>query len=75
MKHTLNHKASVSIPNKLGYGTRGKMGTKEQAQPIIDRIADQLPGWKANLMTKARRLVQVQFVLTGMLIYMLMGFF
>jgi hypothetical protein len=53
MKHTLNHKASVSIPNKLGYGTRGKMGTKEQVQPIIDRIADQLPGWKANLMTKS----------------------
>jgi hypothetical protein len=26
--------------------------TKEQIQPIIDRIADQLPGWKADLMTK-----------------------
>jgi mannosylglycoprotein endo-beta-mannosidase len=26
--------------------------TKEQVQPIIDRIADQLPSWKADLMTK-----------------------
>jgi hypothetical protein len=42
-------------------------------QPIIDRIADQLPGWKANLMTKIGRKVLVQSVLTGMLIYMLMA--
>jgi hypothetical protein len=27
--------------------------TKEQLQPIIDRIADQLSGWKAELMTRA----------------------
>jgi len=47
--------------------------TKEQVQPIINRIADQLPGWKANLMTKIGRKVLVQLVLTGMLIYMLMA--
>jgi hypothetical protein len=43
-------------------------------QPIIDRIADQLPGWKADLMTRAGRRVQVQSVLTGMLIYLAMAF-
>jgi mannosylglycoprotein endo-beta-mannosidase len=46
--------------------------TKEQVQPIIDRIADQLPGWKADLMTRAGRRVLVQSVLTGMLIYLAM---
>lgn len=41
-------------------------------QPIVDRIVDQLPGWKADLMTRAGRKVQVQYVLTGMLIYLAM---
>ena len=57
----------------LGLPLTLKKLTKEQVQPIIDRIADQLPGWKAEPMTKAGRMVQVQFVLTGMLIYMLMA--
>jgi hypothetical protein len=47
--------------------------TNAQVQPIIDRIADQLPGWKADLMTHAGRKVQVQFVLTAMLVYLLMA--
>jgi hypothetical protein len=46
---------------------------KEQVQPIIDRIADQLPSWKADLMIRARRRVLVQSVLTGMLIYLAMA--
>jgi hypothetical protein len=40
-----------------------------QRQPIIDRIADQLPSWKADLLTKPGRNFLVQFVLTGMMIY------
>jgi hypothetical protein len=48
--------------------------TKEQIQPIIDRLADQLPGLKADLMTKVGRKIQAQFVLTGMLIYLVMTF-
>jgi hypothetical protein len=40
---------------------------------MIDRIADQLPGWKADLMTRAGRVVQVQYVLTAMLIYLAMA--
>jgi hypothetical protein len=64
----------ASFPCKyLGLPLSLKKLTKEQVQPIIDRIADQLPGWKANLMTKIGRKVLVQSVLTGMLIYMLMA--
>jgi hypothetical protein len=42
---------------------------REQVQPIVDKIANQLPGWKADLLTKVGRSVLVQSVLTGMLIY------
>jgi hypothetical protein len=47
--------------------------TKEHIQVIIDQIADQLPGWKADLLTRAGRRVHVQFVLTAMLIYLTMA--
>jgi hypothetical protein len=49
--------------------------TKDQIQPIIDRVedADQLPGWKANLVTRAGTEVLMQFVLTSMLIYLAMA--
>ena len=47
--------------------------TKAQAQPIIDRIAARLPGWKADLLTKSGRSVLVQYVLTSMLIYLLLA--
>jgi hypothetical protein len=47
--------------------------TKAQMQPIIDKVADRLPGWKADLLTKAGRKVLVQFVLISMLIYLVMA--
>jgi hypothetical protein len=47
--------------------------TKQQVQPIIDRIADRLPGWKADLLTKVGRKILVQFVLTSMLVYLAMA--
>jgi hypothetical protein len=47
--------------------------SRNQTQSIIDKIADQLPGWKADLMTRARRKVQVQYVMTGMVIYLAMA--
>jgi len=47
--------------------------TKSQVQPIVDHIVDQLPGWKAELTTQAGRKIHVQFVLTGMLIYIVMA--
>jgi len=57
----------------LGLPLTIKKLTKEQVQPIIDRIADQLPGWKADLMTRAGRVIQVQYVLTRILIYVAMA--
>jgi len=57
----------------LGLPLTIKKLTKEQVQPIIDRIVDQLPGWKADLMTRAGRVIQVQYVLTGILIYVAMA--
>jgi hypothetical protein len=44
--------------------------TRDQLQPIIDKLADQLPGWKADLLTKPGRKILIQFVLTGMMIYL-----
>jgi hypothetical protein len=37
----------------LGLPLAIKKLTKDQVQPVIDKIANQLPGWKADLMTKA----------------------
>lgn len=48
----------LNFPCKyLGLPLAIKKLTKEQFQPITDRIADQLPGWKADLMTRAGRVV------------------
>ena len=47
--------------------------TKEQVQPFVDRIADQLPSWKVDLMTRAGKIVQVQHVLASMLVYLAMA--
>jgi hypothetical protein len=44
--------------------------SSDSIQPIIDSIADQLPGWKADLTTRAGRRVHVQFVLTSKLVYL-----
>ena len=64
----------MSFPCKyLGLPLSLRKLTREQFQPIIDKTADQLPGWKADLMTRAGRAVQVQFVLTAMLIYLAMA--
>jgi hypothetical protein len=39
----------------------------------VDKIADQLPNWKADLMTRAGRRVQVQHILTSMTVYLAMA--
>jgi hypothetical protein len=46
---------------------------REQVQPIVDKIANQLTAWKVDLLTKAGISVMVQSVLTGMLIYSAMA--
>jgi len=66
--------ALAEFPCKyLGLPLSLKKLNKSQVQHFVDRIADQLPGWKAELMTRAGRKIQVQFVLTGMLIYIVMA--
>ncbi|WVZ88874.1 hypothetical protein U9M48_035341 [Paspalum notatum var. saurae] len=57
----------------LGIPLSLKKLSREQVQPIIDKIAGQLSGWKADLMTRAGRVVQVQFLLTAMLVYLIMA--
>lgn len=57
----------------LGLLLAIKKLTKDQVQSIIDKIANQLSGWKSDLMTKAGWKVHVQFVLTGMVIYLAMA--
>jgi hypothetical protein len=37
----------------LGLPLTIKKLTKEPVQPNIDKVADQLPGWKVDLMTRA----------------------
>ena len=57
----------------LGVPLSPHMITKAQAQPIVEKIADRLPSWKADLLTKAGRMILVQYVLTSMLIYILLA--
>ena len=47
--------------------------TKAQAMSIVERVADRLPSWKADLLTKVGRVILVQYVLTSMLIYILLA--
>jgi hypothetical protein len=47
--------------------------SRQQFQPSINRIANQISSWKADLLTKAGRRVQVQHVLTSMTVYMAMA--
>jgi hypothetical protein len=53
----------------LGLPLSIKRLTKPQLQPLIDCLADYLSGWKADLMTRAKRATQVQYVLTATVIY------
>jgi hypothetical protein len=49
----------------LGLPLSLKKLTKDQLQPLVDKIADQLPGWKADLLTRPGKKVLVQIVLTA----------
>jgi hypothetical protein len=45
--------------------------TKEVLLPLLDKVAEYLPGWKASLMNRAGRLVMVRAVITAAPIYLL----
>lgn len=47
--------------------------SKHQSWPLVDKIADRLPNWKADLLNRAGRRVLVQHVLTGMSVYTAMA--
>jgi hypothetical protein len=58
-----------SLASTWAYPYLLKKLSREHLQPIIDSIADQLPGWKADLTTRAGRKIHVQFVLTSKMVY------
>jgi hypothetical protein len=41
--------------------------------PLVDKVADKLPGWKANLFSRAGRLVLVKAVLSCVPIYLMLA--
>lgn len=47
--------------------------TKEDLQPILDKIADALPGWKAAILATSGCLILVRAVLTTIPIYLLIA--
>jgi hypothetical protein len=49
-----------------------KLG-RQHLQPFIDKIAHLIPCWKADLLTRAGRLIIVQTVLSSMNIYLMMA--
>jgi hypothetical protein len=57
----------------LGLPLSLKKLSKAQLQPLIDKVADLLSVWKADLMTRAGRATQVQFVLTATVIYQMIA--
>lgn len=46
---------------------------KTELQPILDKVADALPGWKAALLAKSGRLVLVKAVLTAIPLHVLIA--
>jgi len=53
----------------LGYPLSIKKLTKAHLLPLIEKIADCLPRWKAELLNRAGRAIFVQSVLTSTLVY------
>jgi hypothetical protein len=56
----------------LGLPLSLKKLARNQIWPFIDRIIDQLSGWKADLLCEPDKKTLVQFVFTSMLIYLAM---
>jgi hypothetical protein len=57
----------------LGLPLTLKKPTRDKIQPFIDKIGDQMPGWKADLLSKPGRKILVQYVFTSMIIYLAMA--
>jgi hypothetical protein len=46
--------------------------SRNQTQQFVEKVADRLPNWKADLMSRARIRILAQHVLTSMTVYMAM---
>jgi len=57
----------LGLPLSLGKPT------KEVLLPLVDKVSEYLPGWKASLMNRAGRLVMVKVLLTAVPIYILIA--
>jgi hypothetical protein len=57
----------------LGVYLSSKKLGKQYLQPFIDKIANRLPSWKVDQLTRARRLTLVQAVFTSMIVYLVMA--
>jgi hypothetical protein len=57
----------------LGLPLTLKKPTRDQIQPFIDKIGDQMPGWKVDLLSKPGRKILVQYIFTSMIIYLAMA--
>jgi len=63
--------ATFSFPcTYLGLPLTINKPTKTYLLPLVDKVADNLPGWKAPLMNKASHLIVVKVVLTAIPIYL-----
>jgi hypothetical protein len=66
--------AVIPLPaTYLGLPLSTRKPRKAELHAVIDRLAAKLPFWKARLLSREGRLVYVQAVLTGSVIYQLMA--
>jgi hypothetical protein len=59
--------------NYLGLPLTIRKPSKAELQPLIDKVSNKLPGWKASLMSRAGRLVMVKVVLSSIPIYSMLA--
>ena len=59
----------------LGLPLTIRKPTKTELQPLIDKVANSLPGWQASLMNRARHLITDCVVLTYIPIYQMIAKF
>lgn len=57
----------------LGLPLTIRKPAKAELHPLIDKVADSLPGWKASLMTRVGRLTMVRTVFTAIPIYQMIA--
>jgi len=57
----------------LGLPLTKHKPTKNDLLPLVDKVADYLPGWKASLLNRSGRLIMVKVVLTAVPIYLMIA--